>query len=180
MRKFQGENTLILSNINKWHLTFLRHSVINLLMNEVDAAEKILQSMLDKLGFEVEIEREETPDGPSLNIVSDEGEHLRGKNGDRLEDLQYLTNRILNKHYPDAPRIRVDSDRYRAGQEDRLIEMTRGTAEQVLTDGKPRKLKPLNAYYRRIAHNALADIEGISSISPAGSGRYKRIEVRKD
>lgn len=149
-------------------------------MNEVDAAEKILQSMLGKLGFEVEIEKEETADGPGLNIVSAEGKHLIGKNGDRLEDLQYLTNRILNKHYPDAPRVRVDCDHYRTGQEERLAETVRSVAHQVMQDGKTRKLKPLNAYYRRLAHNTLAGIDGVRSVSPPGSGRYKRIEVCKD
>jgi spoIIIJ-associated protein len=149
------------------------------LMNEVDAAEKILLSMLAKLGFEANIERDETADGPSLNIITNDGKHLIGKNGDRLEDLQYLTNRILNKHYPDAPRIHVDCDRYRAEQEERLVELAQNIAKQVAEDGKTRKLKPLNAYYRRLAHNALAEIDGIQSNSPMGSGRYKRIEVSK-
>ncbi len=148
-------------------------------MNEVDAAEKILESMLGKLGFEVQIDKEDTPDGPGLNILSSESKHLIGKNGDRLEDLQYLTNRILNKHYPDAPRVRVDCDRYRASQEERLIETVQHTAMKVVEDGKPRKLKPLNAYYRRLAHNALAEVEGVKTSSPPGSGRYKRIEVTK-
>ena len=148
-------------------------------MNELEAAEKILSGMLGKLGFEAEIEHEDTPDGPGLNILSSESKHLIGKNGDRLEDLQYLTNRILNKHYPDAPRVRVDCDRYRANQEERLVKTAQDIAQQVTEDGKTRKLKPLNAYYRRIAHNALAKIDGVNSSSPPGSGRYKRIEVSK-
>lgn len=148
-------------------------------MNEANAAEKILTSMLDKLGFQVEIEKEETTDGLSLNIKSEESSHLIGKNGDRLEDIQYLTNRILSKHYPDAPRVRVDCDHYRAQQEDRLVETVQSVAKQVIEDGKSRKLKPLNAYYRRIAHNALVEIEGVCTHSPPGNARYKRIEVSK-
>lgn len=146
-------------------------------MKEAEAAEKILTSMLGKLGFEVEVEHETSDDGPCLNIVTNEGAHVIGKNGDRLEDIQYLTNRILNKHYPDAPRMKVDCDHYRAQQEERLIEMVQNQARQVLADGKPRKLKPLNAYYRRIAYNALSDIEGVSASSPKAKARYKRIEI---
>ncbi len=148
-------------------------------MNEVEAAQKILKSMLDKLGFQVELETVELEDGPCLNILTDESAHLIGKHGDRLEDLQYLTNRILNKHYPDAERVKVDCDNYRANQEKRLMETARHLAQQVLEDGKPRRLKPLNAYYRRIAHNALAEIEGVQSHSPKHSARYKRIEITK-
>jgi len=148
-------------------------------MNEVEAAGKILDSMLGKLGFHVELETFDTEDGPCLNMLTDEGAHLIGKHGDRLEDLQYLTNRILNKHYPDAARVKVDCDHYRANQEKKLVEEVQAIARQVLEDGKERQLKPLNAYYRRMAHNALTGIEGIKTSSPKGSARYKRIEVAK-
>ncbi len=149
-------------------------------MDEVEVAGKILDNMLGKLGFQVELETVETDDGPCLNIVTDESAHLIGKHGDRLEDLQYLTNRILSKHFPDAPRVKVDCDHYRANQEARLMEAVREMAAQVLSDGKARRLKPLNAYYRRLAHNALAEIEGVSTSSPRGHARYKRIEISKD
>tara|TARA_Y100000385_G_scaffold41016_1_gene38187 strand:- start:754 stop:1206 length:453 start_codon:yes stop_codon:yes gene_type:complete len=148
-------------------------------MNDVDAAKMILESLLGKLGFEVQIEREDTPDGPGLNILSGDSKYLIGNNGDRLEDLQYLTNRILIRHYPDAPRVRVDCDRYRLSHEEDLIATVREIAMQVLEDGKQRKIKPLNAYYRRLAHNCLAEVKGVATSSPPGSGRYKRIEVTK-
>ena len=148
-------------------------------MQEVEAAGKILKSMLDKLGFEAELEVSEEKDGPCLNVKTDEGAHLIGKHGDRLEDLQYLTNRILTKHYSDAPRVKVDCDHYRANQEQRMLESIREVAQQVMEDGKSRKLKPLNAYYRRLAHNTLADIDGVATSSPTGNSRYQRIEVSK-
>ena len=148
-------------------------------MNEVDAAGKILGSMLGKLGFETELEVLEAEDGPCLNIKTDDGAHLIGKHGDRLEDLQYLTNRILTKHYPEAPRVKVDCDHYRANQEQKLLESIRELAHHVIEDGKPRKLKPLNAYYRRLAYNTLSGIDGVSASSPSGNSRFKRIEVSK-
>tara|TARA_B110000285_G_scaffold233256_1_gene306466 strand:- start:1984 stop:2433 length:450 start_codon:yes stop_codon:yes gene_type:complete len=148
-------------------------------MNEVEAAGKILISMLNKLGFEAELEISEVEDGPCLDIKTNEGAHLIGKHGDRLEDLQYLTNRILTKHYPDAPRVKVDCDHYRANQEQKMLASVREIALQVVDDGKSRQLKPLNAYYRRLAHNTLAEIDGIVTNSPKVDSRYKRIEVSK-
>ena len=148
-------------------------------MNEVDAAGKILNTMLSKLGFQAELEVTESADGPCLNIISDESSTLIGKHGDRLEDLQYLTNRILIKHYPGAPRIHVDCDRYRANQEQVLLDEARALGAQVAEDGEAQKLKPLNAYYRRLAYNALSEIEGIKASSPSGSSRYKRILIEK-
>lgn len=148
-------------------------------MNEVDAAGKILNTMLVKLGFRVGLEISENEDGPCLNILTDDSANLIGKHGDRLEDLQYLTNRILIKHYPGAPRIRVDCDHYRANQEQVLLDEARELASQVLSDGKERQLKPLNAYYRRLAYNTLSDVEGITTSSPSGNSRYKRILIEK-
>lgn len=148
-------------------------------MNEVAAAQKILDTILSKLGFTVEYEISETTDGSCLNIITDDSAHLIGKEGDRLEDLQYLMNRVLNKHYPDAPRVKVDCDHYRENQENQLITDAQEMAQQVLEDGKARRLHPLNAYYRRIAHNALVDIAGVKTSSPNGNGRYKRIQIEK-
>jgi len=148
-------------------------------MNEVDAAGKILKTMLGKLGFDVELEVTDNEDGPCLNILSEHSKILIGKEGDRLEDLQYLTNRVLIKYYPDAPRIRVDCDHYRAQKEQKLLEKVRQIARIVLESGEPKKLKPLNAYYRRLAYNALSEIEGVQASSPSGNSRYKRILIEK-
>ena len=148
-------------------------------MNEIEAAEKILHTMLGKLGFDVEFQTSEQEDGPCINIVSDDSSILIGKQGDRLEDLQYLTNRILNKHYPEAPRVKVDCGFYRTKQEEKLLETARETAQMVLLDGKPRKLKPLNAYYRRLTYNTLSEIAGVAMSSPKGDIRFKSIEITK-
>lgn len=148
-------------------------------MEEVAAAEKILAAMLEKLGFEASLEAHDREDGPCLNITSEESSALIGKHGDRLEDLQYLTNRILIKHYPNAPRIHVDCDHYRSNQELSLLEQARELAQAVLEDGKSRKLKPLNAYYRRLAYHALKQVDGVNTSSPEGKARYKRILIER-
>jgi len=148
-------------------------------MNEVDAAGKILKTMLGHLGFEVDLEVTENSDGPCLNIVSPESHILIGKGGDRLEDIQYLTNRILIKHFPKAPRVKVDSEHFRANQEQQLLDDARKLAEEVLESGTPKKMPPLNAYYRRLVYNVLSEIDGIKASSAKGKKRYKRIVVEK-
>lgn len=134
--------------------------------------------MLDKLGFDATIEEETSEEGPSLQITSESSSLLIGKHGDRLDDLQYLVNRILQMREPDAPRVRVDCDCYRADQEERLSEQARGLAEKAKDIGKPMLMRPLNAYHRRIVHNALVDDPEVETVSPRGSDRLKRIEIR--
>ena len=67
-------------------------------MTTVESATKILDTMLGHLGFPATIEAQDTHDGPCLQIHSGESEAIIGKDGDRLDDLQYLVNRILRRH----------------------------------------------------------------------------------
>ncbi|NQX02101.1 single-stranded DNA-binding protein [bacterium] len=146
-------------------------------MTTVESATKILDTMLGHLGFTATIETQETHDGPCLQIHSGESEALIGKEGDRLDDLQYLVNRILRRHQPKAERIKVDCAHFRSIQEDHLRQEIQGVAERVKTTGKPFQMRPLNAYYRRMVHNILADDPKIVSHSPQGDDRLKRITI---
>lgn len=146
-------------------------------MNWQQASEGILKTMLGHLGYAVEVEPHEEGDSYVLHIVSEQSKHLIGRNGDRLEDIQYLVNRILQKHQPEAPRVKVDCDHYRAEQEAKLVKKAKELAAKVRETGKSIRTRPLNAYYRRIVHNALID-EGVATQSPKKPARYKRIEIR--
>jgi len=147
-------------------------------MKAEEAASKILDTMLGHLGIHANIEVHETDEGPCLQISTSESKHLIGRDGERLDDLQYLVNRVLKKHFPKAPRIKVDCEHYRAIQEDHLIEEVRGLAERVKASGKPFRMRPLNAYYRRLVHKALVDHPEVESVSPGGDDRLKRINLR--
>ena len=94
-----------------------------LAMEHLEKAQEILDTMLGYLGFVIHVDAEETPDGPSLQIHSQEAELLIGRRGDRLDDIQYLVNRILQIHDKSAPRVRVDVEHYRTMREDGLIDV---------------------------------------------------------
>lgn len=147
-------------------------------MSDANQAEEVLDSILSKLGFEYSIEQEESEEGSVLQIRTEQGKYLIGRSGDRLDDIQYLVNRILQKKNPDADRVRIDCENYRVEQEQKLCESVLDAAAKVKETGKPQRLKPLNAYYRRIAHNAVVDDPEIESTSPGGNDRMKRITLR--
>jgi spoIIIJ-associated protein len=140
-------------------------------------AKNILEAMLGKLGFEYEVEIV-GEDRQTLNIDSPQQAILIGRGGDRLDDLQYLVNRILRKSDEDAPRIRVDCDGYRTQQEDRVKDKARHLAEKVKDSGKELWMRPMNSYHRRLVHNALAEDPEIESISEDTRSRNKKILIR--
>lgn len=147
-------------------------------MSNANEAEEVLNAILGKLGFSYTIEQEEGEEGTVLQIRTEQGKYLIGRSGDRLDDIQYLVNRILQKKNPDAERVRIDCEDYRVEQEQKLTESVLEAAAKVKETGKPVRLKPLNAYYRRIAHNAVVDDPEIESTSPGGNDRMKRISLR--
>lgn len=148
-------------------------------MSHVEAATKILDTMLGHLGIPAEVEVQEDPDGPSLQIHSSESDVIIGKNGERLDDFQYLMNRILRRQDGDAPRIKVDCAHYRSMREDEMTREVQAIAERVKESGQPHQMRPLNAYYRRLVHNAVIDDPEIETSSPRSNERLKRITISK-
>jgi spoIIIJ-associated protein len=146
-------------------------------MSALESSAKILDTMLGHLGIAAKIDQEDGPGGPTLQIQSGDSRLIIGRNGERLDDLQYLVNRILRRQIPDAPRIKVDCEHYRSIREDKLAEEIRGIAERVKTTGRPFELRPLNAYYRRQVYGILADDPDVETRSPEGSERLKRITI---
>jgi spoIIIJ-associated protein len=141
-------------------------------------AKEALSSMLGKLGFEFEVEISGEPGHETLNIISEQSALLIGKNGDRLDDFQYLVNRITRNAHPDAPRYRVDCDGYRQQQEQRVAEKALKLAEKVRENGRELWMNPMNSYHRRLVHNALADDAEVETVSEDSSSRNKKILIR--
>lgn len=118
-------------------------------------------------------------DGIAVLIESEDAKYLIGDEGDRLDDLQYLINRIAQEKWADALRIRVDCDSYRERAEAKLLRRARSRAERVLQTGKPLQMEKLNAYQRRLVHNELAKMPGIATASEETDSRFKRITISR-
>lgn len=137
------------------------------------------QSLLRPLGFDFTLTTEPYEDSIALHIESADASHIIGDEGDRLDDLQYLINRLVQAEWENAPRVRVDCDRYRERAEEKLIRRARARAERVLQTGKPLLMEKLNAYQRRLVHNALAQMEGVVTTSEETDSRFKRITISR-
>ncbi len=146
--------------------------------NEVlDKGKEILDTMLGYLGFVVQVEKSGGDRGAGLQIFTEEGETLIGKRGSRLEDIEYLVNRVLHKHFPKTKRIRVDIEHWRSMQEDAMIQRIQGLADKVRRTGRSVKLWPMNSYHRRLVHNAFVEDPMIQTWSPSDSAKLKRITL---
>lgn len=143
------------------------------------AATQAASAILTPLGFEFSLTVTNYEDSIMVMISSPDARFLIGDNGDRLDDLQYLINRLIQANWEDAPRVRIDCDNYRERTENKLLRRARSRAERVLQTGKPLLMEKLNAYQRRLVHNELATIPGIVTTSEDTESRFKRITISR-
>ncbi len=146
-------------------------------MNPTDCAHEILDVMLSHLGFSVTIDTAADPTGPSLHVRMAQPESLIGPQGERLDDLQHLVNKLLRQQFPEAPRVRVDVENFRRRDAERFLDKVRLIAEEVRATGQALKLDPMNSYERRLVHHLFKDDPEIRSWSPEDAGRLKRITL---
>jgi len=147
-----------------------------------EGAVRVARAILTPLGYNFNIEVSPTEGeqgGVTLMITSPDASYLIGDEGDKLDDLQYLVNRLLQAEWEEAPRIRVDCDHYRERAENKLLRRARSRAERVLQHGTPLMMEKLNAYQRRLVHNELAKMPGIRTTSEETDSRFKRITISR-
>ena len=140
---------------------------------------EILDTLLGYLGFVANIQEEERDGHKVLQILSRETNRLIGRNEEVMDDLQYLVNRIQSAQTPDAPRVIVDVEHYRAMRDDALIAKVQQLSKAVRATGRPIQTDPLNSYDRRIVHNIFKDDPEVMTWSPQDDSRMKRITLRK-
>ena len=138
-----------------------------------------LETMLGHLGFICQIEESENEHGVHLQVYSQEKDRLIGRNGALLDDIQLLLNRTLQARDKNAPRVQVDIEHFRSMKEDSLVHRVKHVADIVRQSGRPYQLEPMNAYERRIVHNAFKEDPEIMSWSPPDDARIKRITLRR-
>jgi len=134
-----------------------------------------LEQLLKHLGFDdATVEEHHLEDGLLLDVKATDAGRLIGRQGQTLGDLQYITNRLLFRQDQATPKVTVDVGGYRAQARDALVRKAKEAAEKVRRWGDVVELEPLNAFDRRIIHNALKDDPSIETHSVEVEGTDKK------
>lgn len=123
----------------------------------------------------------ETPDerGINLQVYTHEIRLLIGRNGETLEHLQILVNKVSQAQDKTAPKVHLDIEHYRSMRDNQLVARVLLMAGTVRRTGRVIAPDPMNANDRRIVHHAFKDDPDIKSESPAGDSHLKRITLRR-
>jgi spoIIIJ-associated protein len=135
---------------------------------------EIVEKILSSLGFEATVEEHKMDDGIFLDVKTEDSGRLIGRQGQTLADLQYITNRILFQQDSSSPKAMVDVGGYRSQARDALVKRAKDAADKVRRWGDAVELEPMNAFDRRIVHQALKDDPDVETHSVEVDGTEKK------
>jgi spoIIIJ-associated protein len=113
-------------------------------------------------------------DGTLLDIRCEDAGRLIGRQGQTLSQLQYVINRMIYQQDPSSPKVTLDVSGYRAAAREALVKKAQEAAEKVRRWGDIVELEPMNAFDRRIVHNALKDDPSVETHSVEVKGTDKK------
>jgi spoIIIJ-associated protein len=138
------------------------------LAEQADAVADFLEELLERMGIDAIAEPTTHAGHVYVDIVDgpeDDMALLIGRHGQTLDAIQELARTSVGRRLDQRIRVLVDVEDYRKRQDDRLMDRAREAAERVAASGEPEELEPMNAYERKLVHDAVAEVEGVESSS---------------
>ena len=130
-----------------------------------ESAKEFLKNIIENLGLEVSFETITKDDRVVIKMYSNNNNILIGHNGNTIKALENIVKQKIqvetNNYFP----ISLDVENYKDKKNARLERLAKQTAKEVLKTKVPVKMENMNAYERRVVHNALTNFKNISTKS---------------
>src|SRR5215475_6838315 len=126
------------------------------LEQESEIAADYIEGLLDVADLDGDIDMDIEGDRPVVSVVGATLKELVGSNGEVLEALQELTRLAVHRQTGARSRIMLDVGGYRAQRRVDLSELGASVAEEVRRTGEAKALAAMNAFERKIVHDAVA------------------------
>ena len=134
------------------------------LEEEGDIAADYLEGLLDIADLDGDIDIDVENNRAALAIVGGKLTHLVGRDGEVLDALQELTRLAVQSSTGDRSRLMLDIENFRANRRIELAELAEAKASEAKSTGAPIKLRPMNAFERKIVHDKIQEL-GLTSES---------------
>ena len=153
------------------------------LEEQAEVAADFLEGMLERMGIQATVEPNLEDGTMFVDVIGPDPEDedmglLIGRHGLTLEAVQELTRVVVAQRTGQRARVVVDIEDYRKRQIDRLSARAREVAARVHRTGRSETLEPMNPFLRRIVHTAVAEIDGVDTVSE-GEGAERRVVIRR-
>ena len=135
-----------------------------------------LTGLVDAFGVEGTVESETIDaDTSEVRIEGTDLGLLVGPKGNTLTAIHELSRTIVHRRVPGtaAGRVRVDVAGYRQRRREALERFTQSVAEEVRSSGVQKALEPMNAADRKVVHDTVNEIDGVSTLSEGEDPRRR-------
>ena len=141
--------------------------------NEPQKIKEFLQTVLNKMGLDCDVEASSNDDAVVLVISGEDASVAIGYRGETLDALQYLCSLQLNGKNSSFRRVTLDAEGYREKREKTLQRLATNLEQKVKRTGREAKLEPMNPYERRVIHTTLQNSKYVTTQSEGqGSARH--------
>jgi spoIIIJ-associated protein len=148
----------------------------SLLVREGDIAADYLERLLDIVDYDGDIDLDVENGRAMVAIVGSELQPLVGSDGATLDALQELTRLAVQQQTGVRSRLMLDVSGHRRALREELTALAKAVAARVRTGGKAERLDAMNPFERKVVHDAIAALDGVSSESE-GEEPERRVVV---
>jgi spoIIIJ-associated protein len=134
---------------------------------QAQLAEDFLHGLLAQLGAAATIgSRTQSEGAVEVEISGENLGMLIGPKGSTLAALQELARIVVQRHAgPSETRLVVDVNGYRKRRQEALARFAHQVAAEVRESGNKRALEPMPPADRKVVHDAINSVEGVTTIS---------------
>ena len=123
---------------------------------EGEIAADYIEGLLDVADLDGDIDMDVEGDRAVVSVVGATLNELVGERGEVLDALQELTRLAVHRQTGGRTRLMLDIGGYRARRRADLSELGASIAEEVRRTGEAKALAAMNAFERKIVHDAVA------------------------
>lgn len=137
------------------------------LAEQGEVARRFLEGLASQFGVSAQVEVAQTDaDTVQVALHGDDLGVLIGQKGATLYALQDLTRTVVQRRTGASNgRLLVDVAGYRRKRQEALARFVEQVAAQVRSEGRPKALEAMNAADRKVVHDTVNALEGVSTTS---------------
>jgi spoIIIJ-associated protein len=147
--------------------------------DQIELAVDFTRGLIDAFGAKADVaSRFEDEDTVLIDVTGDDLGLLVGPRGVTLAAIEELVRTVVQRHTGGhGVRVHVDVGGYRAKRREALSEFARRLADQVRDEGTEQVLEPMGAPDRKVVHDVVAEMDGVTTISEGEEPR-RRVVIR--
>lgn len=146
---------------------------------QADIITEFLEGLLVAMGAEGTVTRTDVDEETvELSVDGSDLGLLIGPKGQTLTAVHELSRTVLQRQATGrhVGRVRIDIGGYRQRRAEALARFVRQQAEAVLEAGASRALEPMNSADRKVVHDTINEIDGVTTISE-GADPHRRVVI---